>query len=560
MTTLTWNIVARDMATGVFGKIGKNAGATTHAIGGAFSNLSNVIGGELGATLSTVGSQLEGMGGSKAEKLMAVGGVATGVGVAMMSMGSGIKSATAQLDAAVTASGNNVGAFSKQFDNAEVSAAHFGFGAADAAGALTKLTEATNSPTKALQSMTLVENLAASQHESLAAAAAQVARVYGGSGKVLKQYGITMATGGDKTKDATEALAELSKKLNGQASASVDSFSGRVKVIRTEVGDWADKMGGKLGPVVTAAGPALMALGAVMDIVKTRQAAAALATEAMTAATEEQTVAQEGLDVAESANPLGLIVLAIAAVVAALVLFFTKTKLGKEIIHDAFKGMGDAVGIFKHAITGVFDWLKDNWKLLLAIITGPIGLAVLVIKDHWTTIKDDAKDAVHWITDKFGSLLGFFKSLPGKLAAAAKGLFDGIGNAFIGVVNFMIRAWDALHFAMPSFKVFGKTIGGFTLGLPQIPQIPGLATGGTVVTPGLTLVGERGPELLNLGRGASVVPLSRGSHGGGVGGGSGTTEVHLHVSVMPGGEAAAAREMSRVLRQGIANGTIPAFS
>lgn len=37
-------------------------------------------------------------------------------------------------------------------------------------------------------------------------------------------------------------------------------------------------------------------------------------------------------------------------------------------------------------------------------------------------------------------------------------------------------------------------------------RIPGLATGGTVLRGGLTLVGEKGPELLNLPRGSQVVP------------------------------------------------------
>ena len=39
-------------------------------------------------------------------------------------------------------------------------------------------------------------------------------------------------------------------------------------------------------------------------------------------------------------------------------------------------------------------------------------------------------------------------------------------------------------------------------------RIPGLAGGGTITTAGMTLVGEQGPELLNLPRGAQVMPLS----------------------------------------------------
>lgn len=46
-----------------------------------------------------------------------------------------------------------------------------------------------------------------------------------------------------------------------------------------------------------------------------------------------------------------------------------------------------------------------------------------------------------------------------------------------------------------------------------LQRIPGLALGGTVRSPGTVLVGERGPELLHLPRGATVEPL--GSRGGG---------------------------------------------
>lgn len=48
--------------------------------------------------------------------------------------------------------------------------------------------------------------------------------------------------------------------------------------------------------------------------------------------------------------------------------------------------------------------------------------------------------------------------------------------------------------------------------------IPGAAEGGNVVRAGSVLIGERGPEILNLPTGAQVVPLDRAPRGGGVGG------------------------------------------
>ena len=53
-------------------------------------------------------------------------------------------------------------------------------------------------------------------------------------------------------------------------------------------------------------------------------------------------------------------------------------------------------------------------------------------------------------------------------------------------------------------------VGNFIGGLfgKKDKDVPGLATGGSVTRSGMALVGESGPELLNLPRGANVVPLN----------------------------------------------------
>jgi len=52
-----------------------------------------------------------------------------------------------------------------------------------------------------------------------------------------------------------------------------------------------------------------------------------------------------------------------------------------------------------------------------------------------------------------------------------------------------------------------------TIGIPAIPtftapQIPLLAKGGVIRTEGMAIVGEKGPEMLTLPRGAQVTPLA----------------------------------------------------
>jgi hypothetical protein len=65
----------------------------------------------------------------------------------------------------------------------------------------------------------------------------------------------------------------------------------------------------------------------------------------------------------------------------------------------------------------------------------------------------------------------------------------------------------------------------FKLLPPNTSFFPGMATGGTVTTSGMALVGERGPELLSLPRGAQVTPLTGTNSGGG-----GNTTVNVSVT------------------------------
>jgi hypothetical protein len=80
----------------------------------------------------------------------------------------------------------------------------------------------------------------------------------------------------------------------------------------------------------------------------------------------------------------------------------------------------------------------------------------------------------------------------------------GAVNAIINGINTVIRGINKFKITVPGVSVLGKTIvPGFSVGLPQIPEIPNLAKGGIVSRPTLAMLGESGPE--------AVVPLGRGA-------------------------------------------------
>ena len=243
-------------------------------------------------------------------------------------------------------------------------------------------------------------------------------------------------------------------------------------------------------------------------------------------------------------NPIILIVVAIAAVIAILVLLYMKVGWFRDLVDAAFHFVKDAFMWIVDAAKVVFEWVKDHWPLLLAILTGPIGIAILLITKNFDTLKDAAMAVVNWVQDRFTDLTGFlsrivqtFSSILGAIADALKlpiaaateavkwvtdkfqelldflsGLIgkvtSTIGNvasALKSPLNAVIRAWNSIHFEIPGIDVGPVHWGGIDIRPPHIPE---LAKGGLVMRTGLALVhegetfsgvgGSRSPQTVNI--------------------------------------------------------------
>ncbi len=219
----------------------------------------------------------------------------------------------------------------------------------------------------------------------------------------------------------------------------------------------------------------------------------------VTISTEAQTVAQTEANVAMSLNPIALVVIALVALAAAFYVAWTKSETFREIVTGAF----DAV---TGAAQATWNWIADNWPLIVGILTGGIGLAIAEIVQHWAAIKRGAQETKDFIKDQFDKVVDFFTGLPGRFTSASSGLFNGIKDAFRSALNYVIRGWNGLQFTMPSINTHIPgvgTIGGFTVGVPDIPE---LAFGGLVrARPGGTIV-----RVGEAGRDEAVVPLPAG--------------------------------------------------
>lgn len=148
------------------------------------------------------------------------------------------------------------------------------------------------------------------------------------------------------------------------------------------------------------------------------------------------TAAQWLWDAALAANPIAIIVIAVAALTAGLIWFFTQTKLGKAVFADVMSFIGTAIGDVVKIFQTVVGWIGKNWPLLLAILTGPIGLAVLFITSHWKQISDVFKTV-------WGNILSFFKTVWGAIVAFFTPAIKAIVKVFQTEVTIIKTVWNA---------------------------------------------------------------------------------------------------------------------
>lgn len=308
--------------------------------------------------------------------------------------------------------------------------------------------------------------------------------------------GLDLDTAAQSLGDVGGAAARMGEQLEQSASQKVEAFKRKAQQALVEklsealptiekVVGWLDKHSGVIGPIITGLGALAVIIGVILGVYKA------------------WIVLQTALNIVMMLNPIGLIVIAIIGLIAIIVGLWMRF----EGFRNFWKSAWDLIW---GAIKFVWDWISENWPLLLAIITGPIGLAVLYITRHWDEIKAGASAAWKWIVGKWNSLVDFVTGLPGRLARAARGMWDGIKNAFRSAINWIIGKWNDLSFHIPGISIpgLGQVWGGATLSTPNIPM---LARGGHILGSGLAVVGERGPELVHLGRGATVQPLASGS-------------------------------------------------
>lgn len=177
--------------------------------------------------------------------------------------------------------------------------------------------------------------------------------------------------------------------------------------------------------------------------------ASAVAAGVVKAAEIAWTGVQWALNAAMDANPIGLVVLAIAGLVAVLILAWKKSDTFRSIVIGTFNAIKTGVTV---AIGFVVNFVKQHWQLLLTIILGPLGFWVGMIIKHWNAIKNAVTTAIsfavnfvksHWrliitiVLGPLGALIALVTKYWGRIKGA-------LSAAVTGTLNWVKSHWRLL--------------------------------------------------------------------------------------------------------------------
>lgn len=208
--------------------------------------------------------------------------------------------------------------------------------------------------------------------------------------------------------------------------------------------------------------------------------------------------------VALLANPIVWIILAIIALIAAIVLLVMNWDQVVAWLTTVWAGF---ISWITGVIEGFVSWWNGVWAAVGAWIARVWATIVAAVQGAWngmwSWIVGVVSGFLSWWGGVWDGVGKVWSNVWNGLGSVVKGVWEGIVSFIRGYINGIIRLINGIIDGING--VAGAV--GDAIGLSlRIPNIPMLANGGTITRSGSVIVGERGPELLNLPRGASVNP------------------------------------------------------
>jgi hypothetical protein len=242
---------------------------------------------------------------------------------------------------------------------------------------LAKLVTQTKSVTKAQELASLAMDVAAATGKPLATVSDAMAKAAGGQTKALAKLSPELR---DLIKDgmsAEDAIKKLGDTFGGAATTKANTAQGQFQRLSLSLSETKETIGAALLPIIEKVLPYLQKMGEwasentntfliIAGAIGGIAAAVLLVNGAMTAwtaITKAFTAIQTAFNAVMAMNPITLIVIGIAALVAGLVIAYKKFEGFRNIVDSVFK-------FIKTAVSGGFDFFKGYLDFVLGIYKG----------------------------------------------------------------------------------------------------------------------------------------------------------------------------------------------
>lgn len=238
-----------------------------------------------------------------------------------------------------------------------------------------------------------------------------------------------------------KALGWLIGQYPAVRSAAITTFNA-IKTAISNTVNYVKANSSWLGPLISGITGAAVAFGTLKTAVAIYTTIAKIAT-----------AVQIAFDAAMDANPIGLIVIAIGALVGALIWFFTQTKIGREIWATTWAAIQAAASAVAAWFTGtVVPAFTTAWNAIKAaaqaVASWWTGTLVPALQAAWTAIQTAAAAVAGWfmtyVAPVFSALGGLIAAIFARVQQAASLMWSILQPIF----SLMGQAWSILWSAI----------------------------------------------------------------------------------------------------------------
>ena len=244
----------------------------------------------------------------------------------------------------------------------------------------------------------------------------------------------------------------------------------------------------------------------VIDFVLNHKEVVVAALAALAGGITAATVAQVALNAAMTANPIGLIIVAVGGLTAALAIFEEKTghvswswSVAFDAMKRIFQNWHDFIVRAVSQIIKTFDRMVSFFRSVWERIKSIFGLSRDFFDQQFNGAYSD-------ITGEWGGLPSFFSGIAGQTESAVSGVESEISSPFQRAYSSITGMWSSLpgffsglhlqlpHIALPHFSISGR----FSLSPLSVPRlsVQWYDKGGVFNNPAIIGVGEKRPEFV----------------------------------------------------------------